>query len=302
MTTTPATVLPKHIPVNGRPIRARFAQQTGHSVLYGVIFGLVAAGLYYGITQVDWYVHVGPVYFHIFYLKPWWDHTLGTWLSGHIWFITQANWPDYRHSVARNLLEPALAVSAVMSLNAGRKYWVKRVGPVRLAVTLPLFLAAYLVLAAGGTWLILFGQSRFSPAGFSHGLWTVVQYGILGLAISQVLHRIFGPVGARAQGYWVERYVDHWWRHGAKGRVPRLARHAVVAPSIRERIQEKVNDDRANGEGEALTLQGARPVASILYWLAALAILIIAAIAFLGFIGHIWVGVLGHSFPYLAPS
>lgn len=297
-----AITAPRHPLVNGKPIRLRWLQQPVHSFLYAFLIALVPAGLYFGALEVHWYLHFGSFYWPGFSNKAWWDFTVGQWLSGHSHgLVTPETWKAYRHAVFRNLLEPTLAFTAVGALNAKPKYWDDKVGPVRIVVTLPLYLLTYLVLAIGGTWLILLNDAHgWHPTNASRGAWDVLQFGILGLGIAFVLHTIYGPVGARAQGAWIERSVDNRFRH-RKITLPFWVRGAWVAPTIRERYASIHAADIVSGEAKALSEAGTTRRGKSLYVLAVLALLVIAWLAFLGFVGHIWVGVLGHSFPYLAP-
>jgi hypothetical protein len=290
-TATPAT--PKHPLVNGKPIRNRAIQQIAWGVVLGtLIFGLLASGLYFGGTQVHWYIHVGSFYWPGFWLKRGWDSGMGV-IGPHTWVVNTHDWPLYRHPY-RNIGLPALAVMGALSITGGSKRpaprWYTAIAPL-------LVLVSAVVLITAGVWVTLWANARLG--GVSHAV-TALEAAVLALVIGQILHRIWRPAGTRIQHFLVERGVDRYLRNGHTG-LPVWVRKPLAPPTMREAGDALAAEDEVSGEAAKLRAEGKTRRSSAVYWVTALVILAVLGIDFVGFIGHIWVGVLGHTFPYLAP-
>lgn len=240
MTTTAAALAPpKHIEVNGKPIRLRLVQQVAWSFLAANAGALIIAALYYLLTQVNW--HIGAHEF--IYLKPKWDG-----------LFSFRGWPQDRHDV-RDVYEGVLATLFVKSLLANwRKYPDRHVGPVRLvtaplviiAVAAPIVAAGIFVINYGGPWLwhrefrhhVL--HAPVSLPGWLSGYLAVWNWQpvLIGVIAGLVVHRIYAPVGNTVQLFFIERQVDKTRDTGADHR-PRWP----LPPVIRERYAWIVAND-----------------------------------------------------------
>jgi hypothetical protein len=287
---------PKPAPVliDGKPIHGRAIQQLIWGAVLGtVLFGLFFSGLYYGGTQVHWYVHLGGFYWRGVWVKPHWDGGMGI-IHAHTWLINTANWPDYRHPY-RNIGLGAFAVMGALSITGGSKKmasrWYTALAPL-------LVLIAALVLITAGVWVTLWANARWGPA--SH-LVTALEAALLAVIVGRVLHTIWKPAGTRIQHFLVERGVDRHFRRGGVG-LPRWVRHPLAPPTMREAAATLIAEDEASGEASALRAEGHTRKSSTIWWIAGTVLVLVLAFDFLGFIGHFWVGVLGHNFPYLAPG
>lgn len=277
--------------VSGRHVRARGLQMTAWSAAAGFLGAAFVAGLYFAVLEVRWYVHVGPVHFQLFWLKPWWDSGMG--------FVRSGNWPLYRHVAFRDLPEPAFATMAVMTLLARPRWWDTRVGTARL-VTAPLILvAATFAMGLGGVWLLDFAlpdawHAAFSAAGHPGFRVPAGPLGklqlpelALGFLMGRALHRLWAPVGATLQGYQLDRAVA---RAQGRGRAPLWVSLPVMPPVIRERFSQMWREGRSGTAGGRVNR-----------WVIGAMTLLIVLVTALGVTAHYWVGTLGHSVPYLAP-
>lgn len=292
--------------LTGGRVRLRFAQSALWSAVAGFLGASFIAGLYFGLFQVNWYVHLGGVRFELFYLKHGWDN-----LFPYDW------WALYRHAAFRDIPEPAFAAMAVKTLLASRRWWSVRVSNLRV-VTSP-FVVIGLTLALGvlGVWLIDFalpaawagvasavGHPGFKVSARFLGTLSVPQLA-LGFIIGQVVHRYWAPVGATLQGASLDRVVDRRQAIAARADVtperaveidnagwhitPAWVRLPLSPPVIRERFAEMWRGNASvevrQGHGKVIALA------------TALAVLV----TLLGLAGHYYVGSLGHSIPYIAP-
>lgn len=227
---------------NGERIKGRWLQTRFWAALIGLLGVGLIAGLYFGIGQVDWFVHIGPVHFQVFYLKPGWD--AGTWWPSWI-----GHWADYRHYAFRDQLEPAIATVLVLSVLAGEKYWNYRLKAWQVAGLVIALIACAVVLGVCGVYLRDFGLPGLwahAASGLGHpgyslrgafawagkaSLFTLAWGALMGFA----LHKLWAPAGATIQGYWTDRLAD-----GARTRNPErppwYVRYPFSAPVIRERI------------------------------------------------------------------
>jgi hypothetical protein len=204
-------VPPRHIPVNGRPIRLRWLQQIIWSFLAANVGALIISALYYLFVQLRW--HVGS--HTILYLKPQWDH-----------LFSFRGWAADRHDV-RDVYEAVLATLFVKSLLAN---WRKndRRAPAWYVVLSPVLIVvvAFPVVAAG-IWLINYGlpqawhavlthRAVHNPVHMPHRLdwlgtylagypWQAILIGILA---GLVVHRVYAPAGNTVQLYFIGRSVD----------------------------------------------------------------------------------------------
>src|SRR5215469_16248191 len=104
---------------NGNRIRHRWLQTRAWAAILG-LFGVgLIAGLYFGISQVHWYIHIGSFYWAGFDLKAGWDAGMGV-VHPHSWLINAGNWDDYRHAY-RNIGLPAFAVMGALSITGGSR-------------------------------------------------------------------------------------------------------------------------------------------------------------------------------------
>jgi len=299
--------------LNGERIRFRFAQSTCWGLAVGLLAAAMVAGWYDGLWEVKWYVHVGPVYFHLFYLKDWWDN-----LIRYPW------WTLYRHGAFRDLLEPAIASLAVKTLMAKRKWWGSRVKTWRLVVTPFLVILLAIALGVVGIWLIDFslpwawehvtsalGHPGFKISAHFLGKLSVPQLALGLLVIGPIIHRVWAPVGATIQGILLDRSVDKkqaiirragltldraveidqaGWHI-----IPAWVRHAFSPPVIREHWTELWRGNVA--VREVVLKHWARILRTMVLAIAVIFVILSTA---LGLIGHYWAGT-GHTFPYLFP-
>lgn len=292
--------------LTGDWVHGRLVQSVYWSAAAALLGAAFVSGLYDGILQVHWYVHVGSFYLELFNLKYGWDH-----LFPYNW------WPLYRHAAFRDIAAPAVATMAVKTLLASRKWWDKRVGNARL-LTAPLVVVV-LTLGLGvlGVWLTDFafpavwawacselGHPGFKVSARFLGTLSASQI-ILGIVIGQVVHRYWAPVGATLQGASLDRAVDRRQAIvGAAGVstdealridaagwriVPAWVRLPLSPPVIRERFAEMWRGNAAvkirRGHGKVI----------------ALATAFVVLVTLLGLVGHYWAGA-GHTVPYLFPG
>jgi hypothetical protein len=280
-------------------VKARKIKQVCWSLGLGVlVFGLLSSGLYFGISQVHWYVHVGSFYWPGFWLKQGWDSGMGI-VGQHTWLINQGNWAAYRHPY-RDIGLPALATMGALSIAGGARKpasrWYTAIAPI-------LVLVSAVILITAATWLKLrFNSSPgVSSITAQQMNWLHLAESLfLGILIGQILHRIWRPAGTRIQSFIVERLVDSHFRRGGIGD-PYWMRYELMPPTAIEAATKLIQEDELSGEADALRKEGHTSKSRTIYWVAALVCLVILSIDFVGFIGHFWVGVLGHNFPYLAP-
>lgn len=299
--------------LSGRPVRWRFFQNTYWSPGLGLLAASVAAGLYFGIIEVHWYIHVGSFYQNLFYLKPGWDS-----LFPYGW------WALYRHAAFRDLAEPAVASMAVKTVLAGRKNWGRPAASTLRIVTAPLVVILMIVaLGIAGTWLINFGgpviwahvMSALGFPGFkvsAHFLGTLsvpqLAFGLL--VMGPVVHRYWAPVGATLQGAAIDRSVDRRWKiiqrvqertaitmddvlaADAAGWhiTPAWARLPLAPPPWRERFAYGWRNNSDVRERRSRR------------WAVILVSVVLVLVMLLGLAGHYWVGSLHHAIPYLAPN
>lgn len=292
--------------LSGERVHGRLVQSLYWSAAAALLGAAFVAGLYDGVLQVRWYVHVGSFHLELFYLKGWWDG-----LFPYNW------WPLYRHAAFRDIAEPAVATMAVKTLLASRKWWGVRVGNVRL-LTAPL-VVVFLTLGLGvlGVWLTDFalpavwawacsglGHPGFKVSAHFLGKASASQL-VLGFVIGQAVHRYWAPVGATLQGAFLDRAVDRRQAVVNRARIPmdRAVRidlagwHIVPAwvrlplspPVIRERFAEmwRGNADVKIRKGHGKVI--------------ALATVFVVLVTLLGLVGHYWAGA-GHTVPYLFPA
>lgn len=298
--------------LSGKKVRGRFAQSFTWSSGTAYLAAAFMAGLYFGILQVRWYIHIGDFYVQLFYLKPWWDH-----LFPYDW------WALYRHAAFRDIAEPAIASMAVKTLLASRKWWGVRVSNLRV-ITSPL-VVLFMVFALGvlGVWLIdfalpaawawfwslpLIGDPGFKVSAHFLGKLSLPQ-AIVGIVIGQIVHRYWAPVGATLQGGTMDRSVDRKWIIARRVQektgitmeqvieadnagwhlIPAWARLPLSPPVVRERYADAWRNNASvktrKGHGKVIVV----------------AVVFIVLVTLLGLAGHVYVGVLHHSIPYLAP-
>jgi hypothetical protein len=306
--------------LTGKNVRFRFGQSAYWGIIAGLMGAAVIAGFYDGLWEINWYVHVGPVHFEIFYLKNWWDN-----LIHYQW------WTLYRHGAFRDLAEPAIATVGVKTVMASRKYWDTRIGGWEVAGRGLAVLGLTFALGIAGIWLIDFSlpwawahvASAVHHPGFklsAHflGKLSVPQL-VLGLGvIGPIVHRVWAPAGATLQGALMDRAVDR--RQSVvqqasadlaasipgNGKsismdeavvidragwhiIPVWVRLPLVPPIIRERFSEMWRGNQA-----VQTRKGRRAVIMILAFFLFL-------VMCLGMVGAHWAA-LGHTVPYLFPG
>jgi hypothetical protein len=298
------TVTALHRPTPLPPIKHEKIQGRAQVIVVGVLIGLIVSGLYAGTTQVHWYVpHIWGLYWQGWDLKYGWDVTTGNWLAQHTWFITsgpKGNWLYYRHNV-RDIGIPSLAIFGVMSIFTPANYSGKQYRGWRLALSLVLFFLAFAVLVTVGTWIGLLAINRPGHTGAFFAAHDFLLWVGLGIIISQVLHHLFGPVGASLQSKWVELSVDNYWRGGG-GTYPKWVRTNWLTPVTARRLFDTIAlKDWATGEGERLIAEGPNALSKAIWILAGLVLPVALWLAALGFIFHFLVGTFGMSIPYLAP-
>lgn len=292
---------PKEEPVliNGKPIKYRKVQKIAWPVGVGLFLGLVMSGIYFGPTQVHWFIHLGSFYWRGFDLKLKWDRGAGEFLSQHVWFIDKLNWSAYRHNY-RDLGLPAYATVGVLSIVAGAKEPAGKLytwlAPLLLTITAVL-------LITGATWVELATVDHLHEHGIYIGTVSVAEAIVIGFIVGRVLHYLFRPAGTSIQRLWIEWAVDRNHRKGrtTQGRLPVWVSLPLAPVTAREEGMRLINKDIKSGEAADLA---SKPLTwrNQLVWVAVAILLVLSlGFAFLGFIGHIWVGTLGYNFPYLAP-
>ncbi len=272
--TTATAVMPKHIPVNGKPVRFRLIQVLYWSAAVAVAGAALVAGGYYLITQQK---------YGTFTLKDNWDN-----------LFHYASWKLYRHGV-RDLGEPAIATLWVKTILAKPSTWNKRAGPVRLIATPFLVIAIAGAMIIGGIWLLdfgfpnlwhAFGWHHLMLAGYGAHLWATAQTVLLGVIIGLVIHRLWAPAGATIQGYYVDKSVD---RAILTGHTPAWVTYPLAPPMVRERFSWIMSHDPVVSEHGKVDK-----------WVIIPTTVFIALIVIVGLIAHFWIGT-GHPFPVLAP-
>lgn len=226
------------------------------------------AGIYFGVLQVHWYVHISSWKWNGFYLKHWWDNLSSSPL-----------WPIYRHSAFRDIPEPALATMAVLTLLAKPKWWEKNVSNLRLIWSPVALVIMTFALGIAGTWVIVFFHlpNRYS-------VFTL----ILGFLIGRVLHVFWAPVGATYQRMILTKQVGR--SHARGGKVPRWVRYPLAPPVTRERFSVLYRDP---------TL--ARVESDSNYVLIAVGVILFILITALGLLAHYYIGAGHNHVPYLYP-
>lgn len=279
-----------------KPVAARFIQHNAWKLVVGLLAAAVVAGLYFGLLQVNWYAHIGPVHFRLFYLKNWWN-------AGHFttWLIPPRDWATYRHVAFRNLLEPEIAIIAVLTLIAKPKYWGKRAGTPYLIAAPFILLSAAIVLNMCGVWLL---YSVWPGAFWNHGTLAKLSAAqlLLGLVIGKVLHPLWAPAGSTLQEFQLERAVA---RAGKRGRVPLWVKLPAAPPALRERFSQmwrvaKATETAVPAKAAVLKTAMAKTAGTHRLVLTVISV-VFFLLMLLGLAGHYWVGVLGRSIPYLAP-
>jgi hypothetical protein len=222
--TTPAVAvpLPKRIPVDGRPIKARLVQTLVWGVAVGTASTWVIAAIYYLTVELRY----GP-----FWLKPGWDG-----------LFSQTWWDPVRHDI-RDVYEGVLATIGVKSVMANwHKKQYREVGWLRVATSPLLIFVAAAPFVIGGAWLLnAVNYSTGIPASATswEPQWLATflsQYNwqplLLGLIAGRIVHPLFAPVGNTIQLFFVERAVAQSRR---TGRVQLWARLPLAPPVVRER-------------------------------------------------------------------
>jgi hypothetical protein len=144
---------------------------------------------------------------------------------------------------------------------------------------------AVIALAIGmivaGTWLIL----SWTPPEWM--VRTQFQQVLLGLAIGQVLHRLWAPAGATLQGAFLDWQVD---RTAVTGRVPLWVRKPLAPPQLRERfVWLRAHDTQVDAR---------RPVPK---WLLVPGLVIVAYLVVTGLLAKYGIAH-GLAVPFLAPA
>jgi hypothetical protein len=215
----------KHIPLlSGKHVEFRRTQMLYWGIIVGILGTCFVAGAYFGFWEVNWYVHIGPVYFHIFYLKPFWD-------GGSFWPRWIGHWAVYRHAAFRDLLEPEVFIMAIGTLLAKPSHWDDRCSNFRLIVSPVILLVLAVVLNTAGVWLLNFGLPASAVTFFGHlSLGDI----ILGFAIGHLVLRPFwAPVGSLLQGNAIDVAVA---LSKKTGRIPLWEERPLAPPVVRERF------------------------------------------------------------------
>jgi hypothetical protein len=255
---------------NGKPVKLRRIQMTVWGAVAAFLGAGFIAGLYFGIFEVNW---------HVFYLKPWWDH-----------LFTEGWWPVYRHTAFRDIPEPAFAAMGVKTLMAAPKYWGKRVGTARLVITPFVIIALTLILGVAGTWLLNYGLPLHVRNGLS---WHSAGELILGVVIGLVLHRIWAPVGSTIQGHLSESAAEKGLR---RRHIPVWVKLPLAPPVVRERFNVNYKLFKAARLNETAPPMD-RPSRGKAWAITGIVILFVLITA-LGIVAHYYVGA-GHSLPWL---
>lgn len=255
---------------NGKPIKFRPEQVIVYSIILGFLFAGFAAGLYFGITQVNW---------HIFWLKPDWDG-----LFHYSW------WTVIRHTAFRDIPEPAFATLGVYTILAKPKYWAKHVATWRLAATPVLIIILIFALGIAGTYLLYlapWAHGRFESIVTWHSVGNLV----LGFIIGHFMRYLWQPVGATIQGRILEGRAD---KAANLHHVPFWVRFPISPPPIRERFTMLY--------GKSLKVTGnlydSSPWRGVLIGAMVLVFIVVTVI---GLLGHYWVGT-GHMLSWLPTS
>jgi hypothetical protein len=207
--------------LSGKVARFRREQMLAWGIIAGVLGTCLGAGLYFGISQVHWFIHIGSFYWRGFDLKLGWD-------AGAFWPRWIGHWPVYRHAAFRDLLEPELFVMGVGTLLAKPSHWDDRCGNLRLVTSPVILVVLAVVLNVAGVWLLNFAFGR--PLLSSASLGTI----ILGFAIGHFALRPFwAPVGSLLQGNFIEQRVT--WAQRIS-HVPLWEKLPLMPPVIRERF------------------------------------------------------------------
>lgn len=285
--------------INGRPIPFELPQSLAWGLLLGLVIALVPAGIYFGVLQVHWFIHLGSFYWRGFYLKHWWDNGMAKWIVPG--FFAANTWPLYRHGW-RDLMEPAVATFGVKTVMAKR--WQRkdvRLGPVHLVVRVIAVFVAATVLVLAGIWVLDFGApSAWHALGLPYvNLGVLSKFSIgqlaLGIITGLVVHTLWAPAGSTFQGLAVDRAVGSIRRKrmvkSDPAWLPVYVRRNLSPPPVRKRIAHELGtvDAHENPPSRALLIT------------AGILLVIMLVFAALGFIGHYLVGVFGLSIPYLAP-
>ena len=291
--------------LSGEEVRFRFVQSLYWSLFVGLVLAQFVFGLYDGILQVHWYIHIGSFYQNLFYLKPAWDRDC-------FGLVHSGNWPQYRHLAFRDVAGPALATMGIVTLLA-KPYKGKPVRTARI-VTAPLVIIV-LTFALGvlGVYLAFFGL----PDAWHHAFGAYTLPGtkwlgrlsaanfVIAFVITKVLHRYWWPVGATLQGLGLDRSVDSWQgkisragmsldaaiRYSNAGLriLPSWQRRPVAPPVLRERWASmwRANKSVRIGKGR------------LGVYLAV--VVFVVLVAALGAVGH-YVAGHGIAVPYLFPG
>ena len=292
--------------LTGGYVHGRLVQSLYWSAAAALLGAAFVSGLYDGILQVHWYVHIGNFHLELFNLKHWWDN-----LFPYNW------WPLYRHAAFRDIAAPAVATMAVKTLLASRKWWGVRVSNVRLLTSPLVVVVLTFGLGVLGVWLTDFafpaawawasselGHPGFKVSARFLGKASASQI-VLGIVIGQIVHRYWAPVGATLQGGSLDRAVDRAQaiveRAGismtraveidAAGWhvIPAWVRLPLSPPVVRERFAEMWRGNTAvkirKGHGKLIAVM---TVFAVL-------------VTLLGLVGHYWAGA-GHTVPYLFPG
>lgn len=292
--------------LSGQYIRNRFVQSLVWSVIAGLIGAQFVFGLYDGVMEIHWFIHIGSFYLNLFYLKPGWD-------SDCFGLVHSANWSLYRHLAFRDIPGPAFATMAVTTLLSKPKWWDKKVSTLRVVTAPVVIIALTFAMGVAGVWLGYFGlpdawHHLFGSYTLPDTAWlgkaSAVQLA-LGFVIGRVLHRYWAPVGATLQSGPLDRSVDRWqvkikaagmsledairYNNAGLHILPVWQRLPIAPPVLRERWALMWRSNKAlnarSGHGR------------VVMTVCVLAFLIVA----LGFVGHYVAGE-GVSVPYLFPG
>jgi hypothetical protein len=202
---------PRHILVNGKPIRLRWLQQIIWSFLAANIGALIISALYYLFVQLRWQVGGHT----ILYLKTDWDK-----------LFSFQGWTADRHDV-RNVYEALLATLFVKSLLANWRKHDRRAPDWYVAISPILIVVVAFPIVAAGIWLINYGlpdlwhvwfahHALHNPVHLPHPLAWLGTYLagypwqplVIGILAGLVVHRVYAPAGNTVQLYFIGRSVD----------------------------------------------------------------------------------------------